>query len=206
MSKINTSDDVTALRTKSKICSNKRIVCYGCNEPGHKRPECPMRKKNSLKKKKAEKSKDSTSLCALGATSYSSVDKCYLFRGVTFFEDRFSDLKNPSVSILISGNVQGSDQILFDIIDSSTLQNDQNIVQDPIVNRSASLQKEAAQPCTKESSVNFSLPIDHEVGFLEPENSENFTGEKSILYGLKQAPREWNKTLDSCLSMIGCRP
>ncbi|KAH9641407.1 hypothetical protein HF086_011436 [Spodoptera exigua] len=90
----------TAMKSKVDASSveskAKQIVCYGCGEPGHKRPNCPLKKKKVMKRKNPT-NKDSTSVSALGATNNYDMDKWYIDSGATKHmtsrRDWFVDLK-----------------------------------------------------------------------------------------------------------------
>lgn len=96
MSKDSTNSDVTALRTDNIQKYGKPIVCYECNKEGHKRPDCPLKKKKTIKKK-PNIHKESASLLALGITDSDISDKWYVDSGATKHmtsrKDWFEELK-----------------------------------------------------------------------------------------------------------------
>ena len=76
---------------KNKPTSKKKknIVCYGCNAPGHKRPDCPLRKK----KVSADK-KETTLLTAFNTSEDLRSDKWYIDSGASAHMSCKSDWMN----------------------------------------------------------------------------------------------------------------
>lgn len=81
--------------------AKKPIICYDCNEPGHKRPDCP------LKKKAKKKAQEAASLVALGTSGNVSEGYWTIDSGATqhmtsrleWFENLRSTKSNQEITI-----------------------------------------------------------------------------------------------------------
>ncbi|XP_073949054.1 uncharacterized protein [Choristoneura fumiferana] len=77
----------------------KPIVCYDCNEPGHKRPDCPLRK---IKKKAQE----AASVVALGTSANACEDYWTIDSGATRHMtsrlEWFENLRSPESSTKVT--------------------------------------------------------------------------------------------------------
>ncbi|KOB66112.1 Retrovirus-related Pol polyprotein from transposon TNT 1-94 [Operophtera brumata] len=101
MSKIDSTESDAAFQLKNrstdvhKLKKNKPIVCYECNKPGHKRPDCPLR--NKEKKGGTLSDKETTSFSALGVSTCLGKNKWFIDSGaskhMTPRRDWFKDIK-----------------------------------------------------------------------------------------------------------------
>lgn len=103
IAKIAAEDEVTAFRSSgssrstTRLNKKKPVVCYGCKESGHKRPDCPLKKKRNKEK----------SLLALGIGEGDSINHWYVDSGasqhMTPRRDWFVNLKpKDSVSVTVA--------------------------------------------------------------------------------------------------------
>lgn len=97
MSKDAPNDSVFQSNAGKPNKKKKSIVCYDCKTPGHKRPDCPLRKKKN-KSNLVDKSSVDTLFTALNTGAGSSKDVWYVDSGatkhMTFRKDWYSDI-NP---------------------------------------------------------------------------------------------------------------
>lgn len=117
MSKLDSTETVAAFQLKNrsdidvhKTKKKKPVVCYECNKPGHKRPDCPLR--NKAKKGASPSDGGTTSFSALGSSSL-EVNKWFIDSGaskhMTPRRDWFKDIKPLEGSTVTVANGQKID-------------------------------------------------------------------------------------------------
>lgn len=95
-----------------KVSKQEDVVCYGCKQPGHKRPDCPKNKKTLEKQDKPQDKQDKKNYCLLTALGANSVSdhlqntSWFVDSGATnhmsFVQDQLSNLKSNKSNLEIT--------------------------------------------------------------------------------------------------------